>query len=86
MGYKLESGLGFGARYNLGITSIAKADEPEAKTKTSVFAIGLTYNFAKGRKRQYEGRGEIIVLFGRQQSSFASVLFQACAEQSATYF
>lgn len=41
-GYKLTNGLGIGARYNLGITSIADGD---ANVKLGGFHIGLSYTF-----------------------------------------
>jgi hypothetical protein len=48
-GYQLESGFGFGARYSLGLSNIAKDDD--VKTATSVLSIGIHYNFgAKSKK------------------------------------
>jgi hypothetical protein len=45
-GYKLSNGLGIGARYNLGLMSIADADEGEsANIKVGGFHIGLSYTF-----------------------------------------
>ncbi|HVF80800.1 MAG TPA: porin family protein [Flavisolibacter sp.] len=50
-GYKLSNGLGFGVRYNLGLSNIAKPeDSDEGKAKTSVFQIGLTYSFGGSSK------------------------------------
>jgi len=43
LGYKLSNGLGIGARYNLGISNIADAEE--ASLKSSGFHIGLSYTF-----------------------------------------
>jgi len=42
-GYQLNSGLGFGARYNLGLASIY--DEDDVKIKSSGFNIGVFYTF-----------------------------------------
>jgi Outer membrane protein beta-barrel domain len=42
-GYQLPSGIGFGARYSLGLSNIVKDDD--SKTKTSVLSIGIHYNF-----------------------------------------
>jgi hypothetical protein len=43
LGYKLESGLGFGARYSLGLSSIADAED--TKITSSGFHIGVSYTF-----------------------------------------
>lgn len=43
LGYKLKSGIGFGARYNLGLTSIADADD--TKVTSSGFHVGISYTF-----------------------------------------
>ncbi len=45
IGYELESGLGFYARYNHGITQIP--DEDDVKVFNRVFSIGLRYVFNK---------------------------------------
>lgn len=42
-GYKLSSGLGIGARYNLGLTSII--DESSVKATNNGFQVGLFYMF-----------------------------------------
>ena len=47
-GYKLASGLGFGARYNLGLSNIA--DESESDLKVGGFQVGLSYTFGGGKK------------------------------------
>lgn len=44
LGYKLASGLGFGARYNFGLSSLDDSDDP-AKIKSSGFHVGLFYTF-----------------------------------------
>jgi hypothetical protein len=49
-GYQLDNGFGFGARYSLGLSSIAKEDD--VKIKTSVFSVGIHFNFgAKASKK-----------------------------------
>jgi len=46
LGYQLESGLGFAARYNLGLSSIAKDFEGESsKVKNSVIQLSVAYTF-----------------------------------------
>lgn len=54
-GYKLSSGLGIGARYQLGLTSIAEGDsdgegDAAADVKSSGFHIGLFYTLSAGGK------------------------------------
>ena len=44
-GYKLAGGLGFGVRYNLGLSNIADSDEGTLKSNT--FAVGVSYAFGK---------------------------------------
>ena len=44
-GYDLPGGFGFGARYNLGLSSIGEADDDD--TKSSGFQISLRYKFRK---------------------------------------
>ena len=45
-GYKLESGLNFALRYNLGLTDISNSDNEDAKWKNRVlqFSVGYTFN------------------------------------------
>ncbi|HMR93192.1 MAG TPA: porin family protein [Chitinophagaceae bacterium] len=43
LGYKLSSGLGFGARYNFGLAKLP--EEGDAKLNNSVIHIGLSYTF-----------------------------------------
>jgi len=46
LGYKLESGLNFGARYNLGLTTIVKEEEDYDETvKNGVIQISVGYFF-----------------------------------------
>ena len=47
-GYKLDNGFGFGVRYSLGLSNIAK--ESDASIKTSVFSVGLSYAFGGSAK------------------------------------
>ena len=48
LGYKLPLGLGIDARYNLGLTNIAKGDAlGNATAKNSVFQFGLFFMFPK---------------------------------------
>ncbi len=49
-GYQLESGIGFGARYSLGLSNLAK-DSNDGTIKTSVFSVGLHYNFGGKSKK-----------------------------------
>lgn len=46
LGYKLPSGLGFGARYNVGLSNIIDADD--ADLKTSGFHLSFFYTFGGG--------------------------------------
>ena len=45
IGYKLEGGLNFGARYNLGLTDINDEYEEGGTYKNGVFQISLGYFF-----------------------------------------
>lgn len=47
-GYKLPSGLGFGARYNQGITTIS--DDSDTKVTNNGFTVGLFYMFGGSKK------------------------------------
>jgi hypothetical protein len=49
VGYKLESNIGINARYNLGLTSIAKGS---ADLKINNFAIGVFYLFQKSDSKK----------------------------------
>lgn len=51
VGYKLSNGLGIGARYNLGLMSIADTQgEESANFKTGGFHVGLSYTFGGGNE------------------------------------
>ncbi len=43
LGYKLPSGLGFGARYNLGLAKVF--EEGDSKVSNSVIQVGLSFAF-----------------------------------------
>ncbi len=45
-GYKLSNGLGVGARYNLGLSSLD--EDGNAKIKTGGFHLGISYTFGAG--------------------------------------
>lgn len=44
-GYKMASGFGFNARYNLGLSNIASSSDPNDEIKNRGFQIGFTYLF-----------------------------------------
>jgi opacity protein-like surface antigen len=47
-GYTLANGLGFDARYQLGLSNIGKGEDLEgAKIKSNAFMVGLHYRFHK---------------------------------------
>ncbi len=48
-GYQLESGLGFGLRYSLGLSNIIQESGSDAKT--SVISLGLHYKFGGKSKK-----------------------------------
>jgi hypothetical protein len=51
-GYRLSNGLGFNARYNLGLSNIAKTEDSEEGTlKSNVFQFGLTFSFGGSAKK-----------------------------------
>jgi len=50
LGYRLPSGIGFGARYNLGLSSLADDDDDDTDIKSSGFHIGISYLFG-GKKK-----------------------------------
>ncbi len=50
IGYKLPMGLGFDARYNLGLTNLSKESQSEGTIKNSVFQFGLFYAFGNMSK------------------------------------
>ena len=45
LGYKLENGLNFGVRYNLGLTDINNLEGYSAKNKNGVFQLSVGYFF-----------------------------------------
>lgn len=45
LGYKLENGLNFGVRYNLGLTDINNLEGYSAKNKNGVFQLSIGYFF-----------------------------------------
>ncbi|WP_413998358.1 porin family protein [Flavobacterium sp. W1B] len=45
LGYKLNNGLNFGARYNLGLTDINNLDNSSNKNKNGVFQLSIGYFF-----------------------------------------
>lgn len=45
LGYELETGLNFGARYNYGLSNLNK--EGDAKNNNSVFQLSVGYFFGK---------------------------------------
>lgn len=45
LGYKLDNGLNFGARYNLGLTDINDVEGSSSKNKNSVFQFSVGYFF-----------------------------------------
>jgi len=51
IGYKLPMGFGIDARYNLGLTNLAKGSgSNEGTAKNSVFQFGLFYMFGESKK------------------------------------
>jgi Outer membrane protein beta-barrel domain len=48
LGYKLSSGLGFGARYNFGLGNIG--EEAGSDIKLGGFQVGLSFSFGGGKK------------------------------------
>jgi hypothetical protein len=45
LGYKLDNGLNFGARYNLGLTDINNLEGSSSKNKNGVFQLSIGYSF-----------------------------------------
>lgn len=45
LGYKLDNGLNFGARYNLGLSDINNLEGSSSKNKNGVFQISVGYFF-----------------------------------------
>lgn len=49
-GYKLASGLGFGARYNFGLSNIS--DDETSDIKVGGFQVGISFTFGGGKKEK----------------------------------
>jgi hypothetical protein len=47
VGYQLTSGFGFGARYNFGLSNIAKEGDDDNKLKASTIQVGIFKTFGK---------------------------------------
>ena len=47
LGYRMPAGLGIGARYNLGLSNLAKDAEDDYKIKSNVIQISLSYTLGK---------------------------------------
>lgn len=45
LGYKLENGINFGARYNLGLTNIVDSDNYSGENKHGVIQVSVGYFF-----------------------------------------
>jgi len=52
LGYKLPSGFGFNARYNLGLSNIAKDGTDDDKLKVNTIQIGIFYTLGGGSARK----------------------------------
>lgn len=44
--YRLKQGVGFSARYNLGLTAVAKDVDQDVTIKSNVIQLGVTFNVA----------------------------------------
>ena len=44
LGYKLESGINFGARYNLGLSNISEEDDSDVKNGVFQISVGYFFN------------------------------------------
>ena len=51
LAYKMKEGLGFSARYNLGLTGVAKDDSQDIVVKSNVIQLGLTFSLANIKRR-----------------------------------
>jgi len=51
LGYQMPSGFGVNARYNLGLSNLAK-DSDDYKLKSNVIQIGISYTFGGGSARK----------------------------------
>ena len=50
LAYKMKEGLGFSARYNLGLTGVAKDDSQDIIVKSNVIQLGLTFSLASSKE------------------------------------
>ena len=50
--YRLKQGVGFSARYNLGLSAIAKDADQDVTIKSNVIQLGVTFNVANLAKRR----------------------------------
>lgn len=48
LGYKMPSGFGVNARYNLGLSNLAKEAEGDDKIKANTIQVGVFYTFGGG--------------------------------------
>jgi hypothetical protein len=51
LGYQLPGGLGFNARYNLGLSDLSK-ESGEGKLKANTIQIGVSYSFGGGSSKK----------------------------------
>ena len=49
--YRMSQGVGFSARYNLGLTGVAKDDSQDVVIKSNVIQLGLTFSLANIKRR-----------------------------------
>jgi hypothetical protein len=52
LGYQLPGGIGINARYNLGLSNIAKTEDDDFKYKANTIQIGLSYSFGGGSAKK----------------------------------
>ena len=49
--YRLRQGVGFSARYNLGLTGVAKDETQDVTVKSNVIQLGVTFNVATLKRK-----------------------------------
>lgn len=49
--YRLQQGVGFGVRYNLGLTGMAKDESQDVSVKSNVIQLGVTFNVANVKRK-----------------------------------
>ena len=49
--YRLRQGAGFSARYNLGLTGVAKDETQDVTVKSNVIQLGVTFNVATLKRK-----------------------------------